>query len=900
MSIPLLATKLHIPRPRPELVARARLSEQLNAGLACQLTLVSTPAGFGKTTLLSSWAAHCGAGVAWLSLDEGDNDPVRFLAHLLAGLQMIDGRLGADALAALQIPSPPPLEELLIGLINQLSDFPAPCVLVLDDYHLIEAAAVHGLIVFLLDHQPAALHLVLASRADPPLPLARLRAAGQLVELRLKDLRFTPSETAEFLGRLVGPALSGEAAQLLTARTEGWIAGLQMAAVSLHAQDTAQIDRFIHSFTGSSHFVLDYLAEEVLQRQPAHLQAFLLRTSILERLSGPLCDALMRAGAPASAPPPFSQGILDQLEHANLFLIPLDDEQRWYRYHQLFADLLRSRLQQTQPELLSRLRREASVWHEHNGFPAEAITYALAAEDYERAVELIERVAETTLMQSEVATFLSWIEKLPNRLVQTRPALCVYAAWALLINGRPLETVERYLAIVDGGGAPLTGLAAPLRAFIASYQGQSALAAEISRQALDQLPEREAFLRSLAALTLGAAYISSGQMAAAGPALDEAARLSQKTGNVMISVTLLCYRAELHRREGQLRKSHAAYLQALERATSEHGQRWPVAGRALVGLGEIEREWNDLESAAKRYIEGIELTLRGGQLGALSSYLGLARVRQAQGRLDESFAAVQAARQLAKQSELSSINDIAIDLFQAMLWMTQGNLADAQQWAAQRGLDKDINPAELDQRDNYINYHLRKYEYPVAVRLWLAEDRAEEALALLDQALPRVEKWKRPALVIEMYALRALALQALGQAELAFGALEHALELAEPEGYLRLFVDEGKRMHSLLAAYSASPPRGRPALKAYTERLLAAFGTANHDISLAPGLVESLSDREQAVLRLLATSLSAAEIAEELCIAVSTVRSHTKTIYGKLGVSGRLQAVEQAKTLGLL
>jgi LuxR family transcriptional regulator, maltose regulon positive regulatory protein len=495
--------------------------------------------------------------------------------------------------------------------------------------------------------------------------------------------------------------------------------------------------------------------------------------------------------------------------------------------------------------------------------------------------------------------------------VRARPALCVYAAWALLVNGRPMEAVEARLNSAGGGGSPLASLAAPLHAFIAIYRGQTALAAKLSLQALEQLPEREAFLRSLAALTLGAAYIANGQTAAAQPALDEAARLSHKTGNVMIAVTLLCYLAELGRREGQLHKTQALYLEALERATDEHGRRWPVAGRALLGLGEIEREWNDLESAAAHLAEGIELTLRGGQLGAIEGYLELARVRQAQGEIEDAFAAIQKARQLARQSELSNLNDIAIDLFQATLWILQGNLAEARQWAERRGLDKNVQPAEMDQSDDYVKYHFRKYEYVVAARLWIADGRAGEALALLDQAAPRVEKLNRPRLAIEMHLLRALAFQAQGQTEIALSALERALELAEPEGYVRLFVDEGEPLRLLILDCRFSIEKTHPDFKNYVEELLAAFAQADHSelgsssqskIQNLKSKIwfEPLSDRERDVLRLLATSLSAAEIADALSVAVSTVRSHTKNIYSKLGVNGRLAAVEQAKALGLL
>jgi LuxR family transcriptional regulator, maltose regulon positive regulatory protein len=909
MAIALLATKLHIPRPRPELVARPRLSERLDAGLACQLTLVSTPAGFGKTTLLSGWAAHCGAGVAWLSLDEGDNDPVRFLAHLFAGLQTIDGCLGTDALAALQSPQPPSLEELLIGFINQLSAFPAPCVLILDDYHLIEAAAVHSLVAFLLDHQPAPLHLVLAARADPPLPLARLRAAGQLVELRLKDLRFTSAETAEFLGRVVGPALTGEAAQLLTARTEGWIAGLQMAAVSIQDREAEHIDRFIRSFTGSSHFVLDYLAEEVLQRLPPHLQSFLLQTSILDRLSGPLCDALLSESAAAADAPPRSQAILDQLEHANLFLIPLDDEQCWYRYHQLFADLLRQRLQQTEPALPSRLRRRASEWHEANGLITEAISYALAAEDFERAVRLIEQAAEATLKHSEVMTFLGWMEKLPDKLIQARPLLCVYHAWVLLLNGYPLETIEARLESAEGSPDVPSAKTVSVRAFLALYKGETAPAIALARQALEQLPENDTFQRSLSALTLGVAQLSDGDAVASQHALNEATRLSHRTGNVLVAVSVLVHLAESCRKQGQLDQAQQLYQQALERATEASGRRRPIASRALIGLGELAREQNDLEAAARLLTEGLDLTEQWGQISAFAGYLSLARLRQARGDFASAGEALLKARQLAMRTEATELDDFVVELYQAWLWIAQGNLGAARQWAERRGFAQTADLAELERREDFVTYHLRKYEYLVLARLWLAEGRAARAQALLEQLLPNVEKLNRIGLVIETHLLRALALRTQGHVERARQAVERALILAAPRGYVRLFLDEGETSRRLISDSRDSIEKAHPELKGYLEKLVVAWalpvapgpaGPPKTPHLKAPILAEPLSERELGVLRLLATPLSAAEIADELCVAVSTVRSHTKSIYAKLGTSGRLQAVEQAKALGLL
>jgi len=905
MSITLLATKLHIPHLQPERVARPRLVDRLNEGMARKLTLVSTPAGFGKTTLLSEWAAQCQHRIAWLSLDEGDNDPARFLAHLFAALQTVHPSLaGQPGEADLS------LVERLTGLINRISALEEQFALVLDDYHLIEADVLHRLLAFWLDHLPEKMHLVIASRADPPLPVARLRAQGQLVELRQGDLRFTPAETAEFLSRLMGAPLGADAAQTLAARTEGWAAGLQMAAVSMQGRDPEQIQRFIQSFSGGSHFVLDYLAEEVLQRQPPHVQAFLLETSVLDRLSGPLCDAVLRPEGETTSPP--SAILLDQLEHANLFILPLDDEQRWYRYHQLFADLLRSRLQQTRPERLPVLRSRASAWHEQNGLMTEAINYALAAEDFERAVRLIAQTAEATFMRSELMTLLGWMEKLPDKLIQSRPSLCLYHAWALLFNGYPLETVEARLRSAEGGdfGRPTVNTM-PLRAFLALYQGQTLQAIQLSGQALEQLPESEAVLRGLASLTLGVAQLTEGDSEAGQRTLGEAARLGHRTGNLMVAGGVLCNLAELSRKQGQLHKAQQLYQQALERATDASGRRWPIAGRALLGLGELAREWNDFEAAARFLTDGIELVAQWGQVGALGGYLSLARLRQAQGDFAGAGEALEKARQLALRTQTTDLDDLIVEMYAAWLSMAQGNLNAARKWAQWRGFDRAADTTELDRREDFVTYHLRKYEYPVLARLWLAEGRPAEAQALLEQLVPNVEKLDRVGLAIEARLLLALALKAQGHVEETWRAVEQALILAQPEGFIRLFVDEGESVRRLISDSRSTIEKACPDLKGYIDQLLAAFAlpAGSEPGPTPPPQAQNLeadqqawplSERELEVLRLLATPLSAGEMAAQLCVALSTVRSHVKSIYSKLDVSNRLEAIQRAKELGLL
>ena len=415
MPTSILATKLYIPPPRSKAVPRPRLVARLNEGLHRKLTLISAPAGFGKTTLVSEWVAGCERPVAWLSLDEGDNDLARFLAYLVAALQTITADMGKGLLAGLQSPQPPPIELILTTLLNEITTIPDHFVLVLDDYHVIDAQPVDHALTFLLEHLPPQMHLVIATREDPQLPLARLRARGQLTELRAADLRFTPSEAAEFLNQVMGLNLSADDIAALETRTEGWIAGLQMAALSMQGRsDTAS---FIQAFTGSHRFVLDYLVEEVLQRQPERVRSFLLQTAILDRLSGPLCDAVTGRED--------GRGMLDALERGNLFVVPLDDRRQWYRYHHLFADVLQARLMEEQPDQVSGLHRRASAWYEQNGLPSDAIRHALAAEDFERAADLIELAGPMVEESSLTATWLGWVRALPDELVRIRPVLSV-------------------------------------------------------------------------------------------------------------------------------------------------------------------------------------------------------------------------------------------------------------------------------------------------------------------------------------------------------------------------------------------------------------------------------------------------------------------------------------------
>jgi LuxR family transcriptional regulator, maltose regulon positive regulatory protein len=905
MTAPLLTTKLYIPPSRPNLVPRPRLIEQLNAGLHLgrKLTLISAPAGFGKTTLLSEWIASCErlepvVRFAWVSLDQGDNDLARFWAYFIAALQSIHADIGEAALAMFRSPKPPPVEAFLTGLINEITAAKlGPFVLVLDDYHLIKTQSIHDALAFLLDHLPPQMHLVVATRADPPLPIARLRGRGQLTELRLTDLRFTLDEATEFLNQVTGLGLATDDVATLAFRTEGWIAGLQMASLAMQArismqgrEDTAS---FINAFRGSDRYILDYLVEEVLQRQSDTVQAFLLQTSVLDRLTGPLCDAITGQGD--------GQTTLETLERANLFIVPLDNERQWYRYHRLFADLLRQRLLQSQPDQVSTLHRRASEWHEQNGFMGEAIEHALSAEDLERAAHLVEQAAEATLMRSEAATLLRWVDALPDELVRARPTLCLFHAWALLLGGRPIEQVESRLQNVDKD-ADLAGKAASLRAFVAIFQGQVERAVELSQEAMEQLAEDDLFLRSIATWMLAISDMMDGDLVGGTQTLGEIAKKSQEAGNVMIAVMTTCTLAEMHMTQGQLGQAQAVYHQALELATDAQGQRLPIAGMALIGLGELEREWNNLETAERYLTKGIEQIEFWGEIGALDGYIFLAYVKQAQGNAAGAADAIQKAQQLAVQFDATELDDVLAGAHQAYLFALQGNLEPARRWIEERKLTVDAALAELEEQiRSGLSGHSRRWrtiEYLTLVRLLNAQAQHDQALAILDLLEKISEQYGLTGRVIRFQVLEALTYQAQDDSTQALAALERALALAEPEGYVRVFADEGEPMAALLRQAA-----GRGIAVEYTSKLLTGLETkeaALSSVTRHSSLVEPLSEREMEVLRLLQTTLSTPEIAEQLIVSVNTVRTHVKSIYAKLGVHRRLEAVRRAEEWGLM
>ena len=898
----LLDTKLMIPVVRADLVNRMRLWQQLEACMDqnCRLLLISAPAGYGKTTLLAAWLKQVDCPVTWFTLEEGDNDLTRFLNYLVASLKRVQSDVGETVLSLLQSPQISSPAAIMTVLLNDLASIEHKFLLVLDDYHAVSAEPVHEAIRFLLDHQPPNMRIVIASRADPPLPLARLRARGQLVELRERDLRFAPDEATEFLNRVMGLKLAPEMVAALQSRTEGWAAGLQMAAVSLKGREDAQA--FILGFTGSHRYVMDYLIEEVLRLQSQPIQEFLLRTSILERLSAALCDCLMDDGDGFSE----SQAILERLEQSNLFLHPLDENWDWFRYHRLFSDLLRQRLARTHPGLDVELHSRASRWYEQHGWPAEAIEHAFSAQDMQRALDLVDRNAESVMKRSETGTILTWGNRFPDDVIRTRPKLSVYHAYVMLLNGYPQKEIEqRLLAVEDGGLSTLRTL--PLRAYFALFQGDYINGERDAMEALEKLPESDDFLRGLAAFVLGNSIIARGDTQSGKEVLERVAGLMKTADNPFMSAAVLITLAEVYFKQGLLHKAQSLYEKALARSLDSQGRKLPIAGKPLVRLGELMREWNQFDQALKYLEEGIILSGVFGQVGVISSDVTLAQIYWEQDNYSRAQKALDHARELAQAFDVTIIDDLFVEMYQAWLWLVQGKLDAAERWLQDRELDRDEIDYTLieDNEQRFIHQRIHKYEMMVASRVLIQSGRPEKVVSRLGSLLIELEKTDRGKLVLEARMLQALALQAAGEEEQSLTVLGKVLEAASTEGYIRLFVDEGAAMRRLLRAVL---PRLSDTVREYAASLLSIFAGLESSTAMTgklqpPGsesLIEPLSRREMDILQLLESSLTTNEIADRLMVSVHTVRSHVKSIYAKLGVHGRIAAVTHARELKIL
>ncbi|UCH10166.1 MAG: LuxR family transcriptional regulator [Fidelibacterota bacterium] len=894
---PILATKLFVPPLRPELIHRRQLISRLEEGMNRRMILVSAPPGSGKTTLLSEWIHGNHKSVAWLSLDQEDNDPTRFVSYVIAALQLIEADLGKDAAFILQSPRTPPMEAVLTNLINDIVAISDEVALVLDDYQLVDTPPINKMVGYLIEHSPANMHLIISTRSDPGLPLARLRAQDQLTEIRASELSFSPEEATQFIQQGIGIDLSPNAIGKLISRTEGWIAGLQLAALSMRGRENP--NAFIDSFTGDERHIADYLIEEVLQRQPEEVQDFLLETSILERLNGPLCDAVIGRDD--------SQQILRGLEKANLFIIPLDSERYWYRYHHLFAELLHQRLHQVHGNLDPELHSRASEWYEREGLIAVALDHALSAKDYDRAMDLIEQTAEETFMRSELATLQGWFDALPKDMLRTRPMLSVFQAVALLLSGQPLDQAESKLpdvAAVDVQDS-VDGAVSLFRAMVMAYQGERDQSAALANQALELLPDVNLFFRSMAAGILGLNAFYSGDVAAATEALEKAAHISEQAGNLMNAVLAICHLAEVAWIQGQLHHAKALYLRALSLGTDKHGQRRPIAGIALIGLGGLKLERNDLGSAKQQTGEGIELAKKWGNIGALNGHLTLARILLAQGHPKEAQSEIDQAKEIAVTFDAMEMDDYLVELHQVRLWVTQGNLKAAAEWLDDREHQQALSTgSQAGQEGEEPSPLLRIIEQTMAARVEIARDQSDQALKRIDPLLQQAEQARWVAYFIETLILKSLALWKQGHRQQAVETLTQALDLARPQGYIRTFIEHGEPMDSLLEKVLESrtgnggDDRAKPMLN-YTKKLLLALRSrpvAQPDGSLAA----PLSERELEVLRLVANGLSNSKISQNLFISLNTVKTHIKNIHSKLHVHTRTQAIARAQELGLL
>lgn len=911
----LIRTKLHLPFARSELVPRPQLQARITQGLRGPLTLITAPAGFGKTTLAASCVAGCGMPVAWLSLDKNDSQTGRFLTYLVAALQESDHMIGSEAAQLLAMAQQVSPEAILTSLINDLDTTGKQITLALDDYQFISNQTIHDGMAFLLDHCPKTFHLVIASRSDPPLPLARLRARGQIVELRAAELGFTESEAALFLNEVMGLRLDAGSVAVLKDRTEGWIAGLQMAALALQGmlsmRDREDVTGFIEGFSGTNRYILDYLLEEVLTGQPPDIRHFLLHTSILERLTAPLCDAVLADDEEFKSQ---SASILAYLERTNLFLVPLDDERIWYRYHHLFADLLRARLKQLEPGRVAWLLSRAAGWCEQEGQVADAVAYALAAPDYHRAADLIAKNWHHTVNKGEIETVWSWLEALPKDVVRSSALLGLAYCWVLWFTSR-IDAIEPHLANAenalseqaeefsadDGAFADLPAHLAAMRSIVARNDNDFEAAIAFAERALHLAPENlplqeNALLRTVIFMALASAYDGAGDPEKAGDAYTETIRWSRLGANAGGVAGMTHRQIGILWLLGRLRAADEACRTALSYLEERGMARLPVTGILHLRMSEIYLERNDLETAEAHLAQGIELGKWSGRFDAVQNAApALARLRQAQGDTNGALAAVQEAEAALGESP-SPLWRAELLALRAKILVRQGALTEAARY-----IEEAVHLADQDRGLTGEMVAL------AGARVTLAQSNPDEAVAELTQSLAAAEERGRLGAALELRILRSLAFLRRGDTPKAQADLEHALALAEPEGYVRIFLDEGPPMQMLLSQWPAHAGDGP--LHDYATRLLSQFDTepqaatpATGDLPVSYGesLVEPLSRREVEVLQLIALGQTNQEIARQLIIAPGTVKAHTANIYRKLDVANRTEAAARARQLGIL
>lgn len=914
----MLATKLFTPIRRAQLVARPRLVAQLEATLDAsnRLTLVSAPAGFGKTTLVSDWLSHLEPSmeirVGWLSLDEDDNHLTRLLTHLTAALRGTGIDVDAVNLGSEPSTSTPTVLTAIVNEAVRASDHsPAThWILVVDDYHAIEASDVHEATTFLLDHLPNRLHLLIATRSDPPLPLARLRSRGQLTEVRAGDLRFTPPEALEFLNRVMGLDLSAADSRALEERTEGWVAGLQLAALSLRdIREREEVVGFIEAFTGSNRFVIDYLTDEVLARQTVEVRDFLLRTAVLDHLTGSLCDAVTAGDN--------GRRMLEALERGNLFVVPLDDQRSWYRYHHLFADVLGARLLAEHSDEVPDLHRRASAWYAAHDLPIRAVRHALAAEDFGRAARLMEDALPGMRRARQDSLLLMWMQSLPESVVRRSPVLSILSAWSMMMAG-DLDAMERWLDDAEEvlaarahdsdmarGWADTEDLrTAPAtisvyRASLAQARGDVAGTVRHARQALDLAGPEDHFIRGAGGGYLGLAAWAAGNVAEALNTFGAAVRSLHAAGNLVDELDATVVLADMWVAAGRPGRARELYERSLQRATGG-GEPYPRAAADLhVGLAELDRELGDLASA-EAHLETARVL---GQRASITEnryrwYVAMADLRAATGDHDDAGRLLDEAEALYRHGFYPDIRPIAA--IKARLAIAIGDLASAAGWAHDRGVSAADDPE-----------YLREYDHLTLVRLLLAAHRTGHridqrgaaspvaaALGLLDRLHASAADAGRYGSLVEIRVLQALAHHANGDLTLATAGIKRALvEAPEPDSYVRLLLDEGAPMHALLHQTVTEQDDSTPG---HVRRLLERTAGLAARVKRQQPLVDPLSQRELEVLRLLDSDLTGPEIARQLYVSLNTLRTHTKRIFTKLDVTTRAAAVRRGHQLGLL
>ncbi len=930
----LLRTKLFVPRAHPDIVDRPWLDQRMEEGLQRNAIILSAPAGFGKTTLLSCWVKSTGRPTAWFSIDEGDNDPTRFWSYFITSLQTLEPGLGDNALALLQAPQPPPLESMLTELLNDAAAIHKEMIVVLDDYHLIQSSSIHTGITFLLDNLPPQMHLVIAGRSEPPLPIASLRGRRELIELHPGDLRFTTEETGVFVNEVMRLGLSPSQITALEEMTEGWAAGLQLAAMALEAirkdpdrkalTHEEEFKLFQSMFSGSHRYVFDYLAQEVVDRQPEHVRSFLLQTAILDRLSSPLCDALLSSVKYSG---PSSQSILEYLEISNLFILPLDSQRHWYRYHHLFASFLGTLLElEYSQETIRELHCKASQWHAQSGYTHEAVVHALSSQDYPQAIALLKSIAQDMFTTSHLVTLKNWLAALPDEMLAQDAELCLVCAWARLATGemegieKPLQDVERVLGARADGSESSQALPSPLRlalgeicsirssyAFIQSDLDRVLEQCRLARayvetvDVADLLEERNSTL-GVAAYNQAVVQEISGLTIEASQAFEEAIQLNQNNPHLL--PLAIGHLAGIQVLQGKLYQAEATYQKAMQ-VMGTQGVPSPLSALVHTGLGNLLCERNHLDKAYQQLRAGLELGRQWNQWESLiPGYLGLARLHAAQADWEAAFQMLEEVQNLAGLHS-APWADHPIRSYRALLAIRSGDLAAAAAWAKNTSI----------QKGQEIHYAFEP-DALILARIYLAQNRLAEASDLAADIVWSAETGGRYGRVIEACLLQALALYLQGNLALAGPVLNRSLNLAAPEKYQRIFLDEGARLGELLFDLKhtglISRPDQRGDIVAYIDDLVEQFACL-YPTSLAgkiktgqsPGwneMVEAfdepLSERELEVMRLIASGLTNQEIAEELFISLNTVKSHVKNIYKRMGVSKRTHAIARWQELG--